>query len=155
VTGRLLFTPDGAAGGRFRAVPDRYRFALDLAVTSADWDLLQIPVGMAFFFHSSPLGRTVCLYPSPGGATESELALDRFEELRPFLPFGAEVLPDVEALILRRQPDGFECYLAPIDACYELVDRMRAGWKGFDGGQEVRDDIERFFTDLRRRSARG
>jgi hypothetical protein len=151
----LLFTPDGAAGGRFRAVPDRYRYARDLGISSADWDLLQIPVGMAFFFDSTPAGRTVCLYPSPGGATESELALDAFDEIRRFLPFGDDIVADVEALILRRRSDGFECYLAPIDACYELVGRMRVGWRGFDGGQQVRDDIERFFADLRRRSGRG
>jgi hypothetical protein len=148
----LLFTPDGAAGGRYRAVPDRCRFAAGVGITAADWDSLQIPVSMAFFFHSSPVGRTVCFYPSPGGATESELGLDAFTDLERSIPFAAQVLPDVEAVIVRKGPEGFECYLAPIDASYELVGRMRVAWRGFDGGQEVRADIEAFFADLRRRS---
>ena len=151
----LLFTPDGAAEGRYRAVPDRCRFAADVGITAADWDSLQIPVSMAFFFHSSPVDRTVCFYPSPGGATESELGLDAFADLRDSIPFAVDVRPDVEAVIVRKGPNGFECYLAPIDACYELVGRMRVAWRGFDGGQEVRNDIEAFFADLRSRSPDG
>jgi Fe-S cluster biogenesis protein NfuA len=39
------------------------------------WDDLQIPVGVAFFFTNSELGRVVGVYPGPAGATESELTL--------------------------------------------------------------------------------
>ena len=35
----------------------------------------QIPVGMAFFFFNSALGRVTGFYPSPAGATESLLPL--------------------------------------------------------------------------------
>ena len=38
------------------------------------------------------------------------------------------LLPDVEALLVRgtdREHDGLSCHLVPIDACYELVGRMR------------------------------
>jgi hypothetical protein len=58
----------------------------------------------------------------------------------------------VEALLLRPTGDRFECYLAPIDASYELVGRVRLGWKGFDGGEEVWNEIESFFSTLRERS---
>ena len=35
--------------------------------------------------------------------------------------------PDVEALLVRRERDAsFECYLVPIDACYELTGIVRA-----------------------------
>ena len=34
----------------------------------------------------------------------------------------------------------------PIDACYELVGRLRALWRGFDGGQEAHDAIDAFFA---------
>jgi hypothetical protein len=36
----------------------------------------------------------------------------------------------------------------PIDRCYELVGRMRRHWRGFDGGDEVRAQIEVFFAGL-------
>jgi hypothetical protein len=40
----------------------------------------------------------------------------------------------------------------PIDACYELVGRMRRVWKGFDGGEEAWSEIESFFALVRERS---
>jgi hypothetical protein len=58
----------------------------------------------------------------------------------------------VEALLLRRMDGRFECYLAPIDASYELVGRVRRHWKGFDGGEEVWTEIASFFSTLRERS---
>src|SRR5687767_6684660 len=54
----LLFTVPGAAQGRYLAVPDRHLYAPRFALSAADWDELQIPVRMAFFFRNSALGRT-------------------------------------------------------------------------------------------------
>ena len=45
-----------------------------------------------------------------------------------------------------------ECHLVPIDACYELVGRLRLLWRGFDGGQEAREFIEDFFAQVRGRA---
>ncbi|HET9557873.1 MAG TPA: DUF5947 family protein, partial [Actinomycetota bacterium] len=47
---------------------------------------------------------------------------------------------------------GFECFLVPIDACYELVGLVRMHWKGFDGGQEAWEAIDGFFDAVRERS---
>ena len=71
----LLFT-DSQAELRYRAVPDRYLAFPDFALDRRAWEALQIPVGVAFFFTNSALGRTVAFYPGPAGATESELDLD-------------------------------------------------------------------------------
>ena len=60
----LLFTAD-AAHQRYRAVPDRYLSFPDFELTEAEWDSLDIPVGLAFFFSSSVLGRVVAFYPGP------------------------------------------------------------------------------------------
>ena len=49
----LLFTPDGAGGGHYQAVPDRYLAFPDLGSRRAQWDALQIPVSVAFFFVNS------------------------------------------------------------------------------------------------------
>ena len=41
-----------------------------------------------------------------------------------------------------------ECFLVPIDVCYELVGRLRRVWRGFDGGQDARREIDDFFGTL-------
>ncbi|GAA3120383.1 DUF5947 family protein [Streptosporangium carneum] len=148
----LLFTVEGAAMGRFVAVPDRYLYAPSFVLPTADWEELQIPVRMAFFFRNSDLGRTVAFYPSPGGATESELPLETWDRVMAANPALADVLPDVEALLVDRGDDGFVCHLVPIDSCYELVGLVRTRWKGFGGGREVWEAIDGFFGDLRGRS---
>jgi hypothetical protein len=150
----LLFTQDEAAGGRFRAVPDRYVHDPSFTLTDAQWDQLQIPVGMAFFFRNSALDRFAAFYPSPGGATESLLPADIWDEILAANPAIPEIAPDVEALLLRRREHRVECYLVPIDACYDLVGRVRLHWRGFAGGTQAWREIEDFFTRLEERSGR-
>ena len=105
----LLFTPEGAGGGHFRAVPDRYLVVPDFRLSPAQWDALQIPVSVAFFFVNSTLDRVAAFYPSPAGATESLLPLDTWDELVAAHPELATLEPDVEALLVRadrRRADG-------------------------------------------------
>ncbi|MGH3624681.1 MAG: DUF5947 family protein, partial [Sciscionella sp.] len=61
---------------------------------------------------------------------------------------------DVEALLVNRDGDSFECFLVPIDVCYTLVGIVKLRWRGFDGGTEAWEKIEAFFADLRERSER-
>jgi hypothetical protein len=150
----LLFTKEGAGGGRFRAVPERYRYAADVPLAAATWDSIGIPVAMAFFFTNSTLGQTVAFYPSPAGATESLLSLEAWTDLLAATPTLADLLPDVEALLVHKAEDGFECFAIPIDACYQLVGLVRTHWKGFDGGEDAWAAIHKFFADLRERSER-
>jgi hypothetical protein len=149
----LLFTQEGAASGRYRTVPERYRYAANVPLADATWDSIGIPVAMAFFFTNSALGQTVAFYPSPAGATESLLSLEAWTELLAATPALADVQPDVEALLVHKS-DGFECFLVPIDACYQLVGLVRMYWKGFDGGEEAWTAISEFFAGLRERSER-
>lgn len=149
----LLFTNNAAAGGKYRAVPNRYALVQDLQISGEQWDSLQIPVGIAFFFSNSSIERTVAFYPSPAGATESLLPLDAWNELAASSSLVASLAPDVEALLARKLRDGaVECYVVPIDVCYELVGRMRKSWRGFDGGQEAWADIAGFFASIRAKS---
>jgi hypothetical protein len=108
---------------------------------------------MAFVFQNSSLGRFVTFYPSPAGATESLLPLETWQEVMEANPAFGSIAPDVEALLLRRTDGRFECYLAPIDASYELVGLVRLHWKGFDGGERVWTEIDAFFSQLRQRSS--
>lgn len=150
----FLFAPDGAAGGKYRAVPeDAYRDP-GFRLTDADWDSLQIPVGMAFFFQQSDLGHPVAFYPGPAGATESLLALETWDQLVRENPIVGRMLPDVQALLVYRAPGDAarQCFIVPIDLCYELVGLIRRYWKGFDGGEEANREIASFFERLTERS---
>jgi uncharacterized protein DUF5947 len=150
----LLFTHEGAAGGKYKAVPQRYLYLPALSLTEAQWDMLQIPVGIAFFFFNTSLGRMLAFYPSPAGATESLLPLETWGELVKSHSMLASLAADVEALLVYnvKRQKKFESYVVPIDACYELVGRIRRRWKGFDGGEEAWREINDFFANVRARS---
>jgi hypothetical protein len=149
----LLFVSDGAGGGHYRAVPDRYLAFPDLRFSAGQWDAMQIPVSVAFLFFNSSLGRMAAFYPSPAGATESELPLGTWAEVVGANPGLSALEPDVEAFLLRSRPGqaGAECYLVPIDVCYELVGHLRLLWRGFDGGREAHDRIGSFFARVQAR----
>lgn len=148
----LLMEQPGAAAGRFRTVPSRYLTDPAHRLDDRAWESLQIPVGVAFFFRNAALDRLVALYPSPAGATESELDDSTWQAVLGDSPLAALLEPDVEALLLRRSNGRVECYLVPIDICYELVGRMRLLWQGFDGGAEARADLDAFFEHVGRRT---
>lgn len=144
---------DALAGERGqRRVPRRYLQLPSGAISEEEWDSFQIPVGTAFFFHNSALGRIVASYPSPAGATESLLEPAAWEGVLRASPRIGTLEPDVEALLVRRTMEVSESFLVPIDACYELAGRIRRGWSGFGGGPEVREEVENFFEMLRRYS---
>src|SRR4051794_20368113 len=139
----FLFDNPGAGGGGYRRVPDRYLSDPDFRLSDAQWDELQIPVGMAFFLHNSAQGKVIACYPSPAGATESELGLEAWAAGVGAGRLAAELEPDVEALLVRRDKAGSgaagsaEGLLVPIDACYRLVGLVKLHWRGFDGGAEA------------------
>lgn len=150
----LLFTSEGAGGAHFRAVPDRYVAFPDFEFTTAQWDALQIPVSVAFFFLNSSLDRVAAFYPGPAGATESLLPLETWGELVADNPVLASLQPDVEAFLVRSESKGVgaECFIVPIDTCYELVGQLRRLWRGFDGGREAHDELDAFFGRVRARA---
>jgi hypothetical protein len=150
----LLFTADGAEL-RYRAVPDRYLSFPEFTIAPGQWDQLEIPVGLAFLFRNSVQHRTIAFYPGPAGATESELPLQAWDSVVAANPQLGLLKADVEALLLRapeRGRAGFTCNLVPIDACYELVGRLRQLWRGFDGGGDAHDAMDRFFEAVTARS---
>ncbi|MFD4047524.1 DUF5947 family protein [Streptomyces sp. NPDC058611] len=148
----LLFDRPGATTGRYRAVPNRYLTDPDRPLDDGAWELLQIPVGVAFFFCNAALDRLVALYPSPAGATESELDPQTWQSVLGASRLAALLEPDVEALLLHRAEGRTTCHLVPIDVCYELVGRMRLLWQGFDGGAEARAALRTFFEQVERRA---
>ncbi|HEX9065009.1 MAG TPA: DUF5947 family protein [Streptosporangiaceae bacterium] len=146
----LLFTSPEAGRGRYRTVPDRYLADPGHTVTAADWDELQIPVGLAFFLRSSRRDEISGFYPSPAGATECQLDLAAWDRLAARHPLLHAAEPDVEAVLFTREGPG--CFVVPVDACYELAGRIRLHWRGFDGGAEARQAIADFLDSVRGRS---
>ena len=150
----LLFV-DETVQLRRRAVPDRFLSFPGFVLDQREWDDLQIPVSLAFMFRNSDQERIVAFYPSPAGATESELPLEAWDRILEANPQLSVLRPDVEALLLHNEDGGrgdFTCHLVPIDACYELVGQMRKLWRGFDGGSEARTAITDFFASVQERS---
>ena len=148
----VLFSARGDL--KYRAIP-RHAFLLEyFEMTDAQWESLLIPIGLAFFFRNSDANRVVCIYPGPGGATESLLPLEFWDEIVQRNHVLAGMEPDVEALLVNRlgAVRGFEasqCYLLPIDQCYRLVGLMRTHWRGLSGGNEVWERLQQFFAGLR------
>jgi hypothetical protein len=145
----LLFDRDEAPTGHFRAVPRDVHLVAEPSVTPAQWDALQIPVGIAFFLRSSLTGEVSAFYPGPAGATESLLPLGAFDDLAAGRPAVQGIRPDVEALLVHRGRESCEAFVVPIDRCYELVGLLRRAWRGFDGGAEAHRLIDGFFATLR------
>jgi hypothetical protein len=148
----LLFTQPTAGRGRYRSVPDRFLRDPGAGLTAAEWDELEIPVGLAFFLNSSLAGQTAGFYPSPAGVTECILDLAAWERLAAEHPLLAAAAPDVEAVLIARVSGAVESFVVPIDACYELAGRMRLQWRGFDGGDEARASIDEFLAGVRARA---
>jgi hypothetical protein len=132
-------------------VPDRRLYLGDFQLSDAQWENLRVPVGMAFFFYSTPAQQVVAFYPSPMGPTKSFLDLSTWEQLEESNPVLKEVKRDVEALLVNRVRGTRQYFLVPIDECYRLVGVIRVHWKGLSGGQKVWKEIERFFATLRER----
>ena len=128
----LLFTPEGAGGGHFKAVPERYAAFPDFALSRRAVGRAADP-GRAWRSSSSTprsggSPRSIRVRPAPPSrccrSTPGTSWSPRNAEL-------AALEPDVEAFLVRPSArDGeAECYLVPIDACYELVGELRRLWQ--------------------------
>lgn len=113
------------------------------------WADFRIPIGLAFFMYSSVTECVVALYPSPAGATESELHFESWNRLTSLNPSLERLEPDGEALIVNRMSEPHAYAIAPIDRCYMLVGLIKANWQGISGGAGVEEAVERFFSELR------
>jgi Family of unknown function (DUF5947) len=129
----------------------RVVFLDDFHLPEELWAKLEIPIGLAFLMHSGADGRAAALYPSPAGATESEIAPVVWEELKSSNPQLRSLLPDAEAVVVNRLHQPHQIAIAPIDQCYRLVGMIKVSWEGISGGEGPRDAAERFFEELRSR----
>jgi len=151
----ILF--DGQSGAKYKRVPRSVLFLQDFQMADSQWESLMVPIEMAFFFHSSPHGKVIALYPSPAGPIESLLPLDTWDDITQANPVLRKMEADVVALLANRVGAArgtrpAEYYLAPIDECYKLVGLIRTHWRGLSGGTEVWRELGEFFGGLKKRS---
>lgn len=111
------------------------------------WAELRIPIGLAFLFASSATGAVTALYPSPAGATESELDLAAWSEIVRGNPVLETLEPDVEALVVNRLAEPPQFAILPIDRCYALVGLVKLRWRGINGGPDLQPAIASFLAE--------
>lgn len=136
---------------KFRRIPRRierlYRFRCD----DAQWESLNLPIDLAFFFTDSRSGTLTALYPSPAGAVEAAPSEAVWRDLIEANPSLSAMEPDIEALLVNHVGAANDWYRAPIDECFKLVGVIRGHWRGLSGGARVWGEIDRFFQELNTR----
>ena len=142
----------GAADPEYRPTGSRVLWLEGFDLPEDVWGRLQVPIGLAFFMQSTSTGTTVALYPSPAGATESELELEAWADLKRANPVLDSLEPDVEALVVNRIADPPQFAIVPIDECYGLVGAIKASWEGISGGAAIERAVPGFFADVRKRA---
>jgi nitrite reductase/ring-hydroxylating ferredoxin subunit len=136
----------------FRPTGSRTLVLEDFDLSDEVWAAFSIPIGLAFLLRSTVSGGVVALYPSPAGATESELGLEAWGELCAANPILERMEPDAEALVVNRTGEPHEYAIVPTDQAYRLVGLIKARWEGISGGRGLDDAITEYFDSLRARS---
>jgi uncharacterized protein DUF5947 len=139
--------------GDYRPTGNRTLWLPDLRLPDDLWASFQIPIGLAFFMRSTVTECVVAMYPSPAGATESELHFESWGRMTELNPVLGDVEPDVEGLIVNRLADPPAYAIAPIDRCYALTGAIKAAWEGISGGSAVERAVASFFEALRAEAA--
>jgi hypothetical protein len=123
------------------------------AICVEDLEGFGVPVGLVFFIRPSKLGRFVAIYPSASGAAEAEISEDAWAAVEAKSALVRSIEGDVEALLVRRGPDGSATVLVvPIDACYELIALLQHRRRGIDGGDDAREAVDSFLGALTQRA---
>ena len=141
-----LFTHDGAGGMRFCAVPRRYVLLPNLVGVTELWDALQIPIGPTFLFTNGATGLTTAYCPGRADATEAALPLDVWKDVERAVPAVATLAHDVEGLLIRRTDTLIDAAIIPLDACYELLGRIRRASFASRGVNAIPGEIDAFLA---------
>jgi Family of unknown function (DUF5947) len=134
-------------------VGTRYLWLDDIEMPDELWAAFQLPIGLAFFFRSTGVDAVVALYPSPAGATESELHLESWRKLVELNPILDNLESDAEALVVNRMGDEPQYAVVPIDECYRLVGLIKSTWEGISGGSAIEDSVPKFFEYVRHKAS--
>jgi hypothetical protein len=134
--------------GDYRPVGSRTLWLPELDLPDDLWASFQVPIGLAFFMQSTVTECVVAMYPSPAGATESELHFESWSRMCELNPVLNDLEPDVEGLIVNRMREPVVYAIAPIDQCYALTGLIKTRWEGISGGPGLSEAVDGFFARL-------
>jgi len=112
-------------GPRYLRVQRRAARLQDVDIDDAAWADLGVPVGLAFFTMRSRTAEVVATFPGRAGIIESFVPLRAWSELERRFPVIKGILPDVEALLVRRTSRHRDYFQVSVDHCYELSSLLR------------------------------
>jgi len=133
-------------------VPDRYVSLSGSVIAREGWTPCRFPSGSRSSFGAALTIASSVFYPSPAGATESELALDAWSGIVRAAPALESMAADVEALLVNRRHESVDAFIVPIDVCYALVGQIRRDWRGFQGGDELWRGVAEFLSRVASRA---
>jgi Family of unknown function (DUF5947) len=94
-------------------------------IDDATWADLGVPVGLAFFTVRSRTGEVVATFPGRASIIETFVPLRTWSELERRFSQIRGILPDVEALLVRRTSRHQDYFQLSVDHCYELSSMLR------------------------------
>jgi len=139
------------AGGsrKYRPVPSRVECLPEFSMTDAQWNSLNLPIHLAFFYYSTPDRGVWLVYPDSSGPNETRLPPAKWEELAAANGILRQFQPDVEGLLINRVGRIRRYFRAPIDECFKLTAIVRDNWTGVTGGVDLWRKIEWCFAHWR------
>ena len=142
----LLAQEQERQGPRYLRVERRAARLHDFDIDDSIWADLGVPVGLAFFTMRSRTGEVVATFPGRAGIIESFVPLRGWSELERRYPVLKGVLPDVEALLVRRTSRHQDYFQVSIDHCYELSGLLRVSDAPLSSPELAM--VQSFFTRL-------
>jgi hypothetical protein len=153
---RVLCTCSGCAalyaqeqhrqGARYLRVERRAARLREIDLDEATWAELGVPVGVAFFTTRNRTGEVVATFPGRAGIVESFVPLRVWRELEQRYPTLRGILPDVEALLVRRSARHRDYFRVSMDHCYELAGLLRSSEAPLSSPELA--VVQSFFTRL-------
>jgi hypothetical protein len=113
-------------GARYLRVERHAARLPELSIDDSTWAELGVPVGLAFFSVRSRTGEVVATFPGRAGIIESFVPLKAWAELERGFPVLKQIVPDVEALLVRHTARHQDYFRVSIDHCYELSGLLRS-----------------------------
>jgi hypothetical protein len=133
-------------GPRYLRVERRAARLHELDIDDVCWTDLGVPVGLAFFTTRRRSAEVVATFPGRAGIIESFVPLKAWSELERRYPLLQRMLPDVEALLVRRSSRHRDYFLVSIDHGYELSDLLRVSEAPLSSPELA--VVQRFFERL-------
>ncbi|HEX6273539.1 MAG TPA: DUF5947 family protein [Polyangiaceae bacterium] len=136
----------GASGTALRRVDSFARRIFDLELDDAVWEKLGVPVGLAFFSLRGPTFAVVASLPGRAGIVESAIPRELWWDLAEEHAVLRSLVPEVEALLVRRTPGHSDYFHASIDICFRLAGCLRSDDGPLSGPEPAL--VSDFFAEL-------